>query len=74
MSIEAQTSAATGVTPIAAYSVKSFSKAYSLSPATVNRLLKSGELRRTKVHGRTLILKRDAVEWERSLAPETAAA
>jgi len=52
---------AAGATPIAAYSVRSFSKAYSLSIPTVNRLLRSGALRRTKVGGRTIILKRDAI-------------
>jgi excisionase family DNA binding protein len=50
-----------------AYRINDFAKAFGLSPATVNRMLRSGELSAVKAGGRTLIPARAAREWLASL-------
>jgi len=50
-----------------AYRVNDFAKAYGLSSATVNRMLRSGELGAVKAGGRTLIPAKAARAWLNSL-------
>jgi excisionase family DNA binding protein len=48
-------------------SVADFARTYGLSRGTVYKLAKSGELRLSKVLGKTVIRAEDAEAWERSL-------
>lgn len=56
-----------------AYSVASFCRAYGVGTTFVYAEIKAGRLRAVKAGGRTLILRRDAEAWARSL-PEMRAA
>ena len=57
----------TPAAPKVAYTILEFCAAYSLSPATVYRMLDRGELRAVKPGGRTLILRKDAQFWHNAL-------
>lgn len=56
-------------TEIAAYDIKSFCKAYSVSRSFVYEEIKSGRLRRVKVGRRTLIPRQFADEWLHNRGP-----
>ena len=56
-----------------AYSIAAFCKAYSVGLTLTYQLIKDGALRAVKAGGRTLIMRRDAEAWARSL-PEMKAA
>jgi excisionase family DNA binding protein len=52
---------------LGAMSVREFCKRYRLGHTLAYQMIKRGNLRAVKCGARTLILNRDAVEWERCL-------
>jgi excisionase family DNA binding protein len=55
------------VDELGAMTVREFCKRYRIGHTLAYELIKRGELRAVKCGSRTLILARDAREWERSL-------
>jgi excisionase family DNA binding protein len=53
---------------LGAMTVKEFCDRYKLGHTLAYEMIKRGELRAVKCGSRTLILNRDALAWERSLA------
>ena len=55
--------------PYGAMSIEGFSKSYNIGRTITYELIKKKKLRAVKAGKRTLILRRDAEAWARSLPP-----